>query len=53
METFVLNSVVQAGGLSPQSWDALCRFWQWAFWIGFFVGVAGTVVCLFMNPIES
>ena len=53
METIILNSMVQAGVITPEIWDVLCRFWQWAFWIGVVVGAAGAVLGLFMKPLED
>jgi hypothetical protein len=53
METVILNSIVQAGGMDPGSWDIICRFWQWAFWIGFVVGAVGGIFGLFMKPLED
>lgn len=53
METFILNATVLAGGMTPESWDALCRFWQWAFWIGVIVGAAGAVLGLFMRRLQD
>lgn len=53
MEQFVNNAMVHAAGLPAENWAGVCGYWEWLFWIGFWVGVAGTVVCLFMKPVEG
>jgi hypothetical protein len=53
MESLVSSSFVQAVDLFPESWTGICSYWQWAFWVGFFVGVVGSIVCLFLRPIQS
>ncbi|MEW6140923.1 MAG: hypothetical protein AB1733_22095 [Thermodesulfobacteriota bacterium] len=53
MESALVNSIVQAGSISPESWLSICQYWQWSFWIGFFVGVVGVIVGFFFRPVEG
>jgi len=49
MESFFSNCLIQAAFLSPETWTGICNYWQWTFWLGVILGVAGSVVCLFLK----
>jgi hypothetical protein len=49
MENFVSNALVQAASDPQASGSFVYTFWNWGFWIGFLVGVAGSIVSLFMK----
>lgn len=53
MESAIVSSIVQAGSISPESWLSIHQYWQWSFWIGFFVGVVGVIVGFFFRPVEG
>lgn len=53
MENMLANELVQVSCLSTGTWAALCSYWNWAFWLGFVVGVVGAVIGFFMKPESS
>ena len=53
MEAFLAQNVIQAHSLSPCTWDFVCSYWHWAFWVGSFVGVVGAVVCFMLRPTDQ
>jgi len=52
METLVYNCIVQASCLSPETWDGLCSYWGWSFWIAFFLGLIGSVVSFLSRSVD-
>ena len=46
METLLATVLIQARPVPGTEWSCLCTLWQWGFWIGFVVGIAGAVFLL-------
>jgi len=45
MEHLISSIMVQGTCLTPDTWDALCSLWNWAFWAAVFLGIVGSVAC--------
>jgi hypothetical protein len=53
MESLVVQSLVQACAWPPGTGATLCSFWEGAFWVSFYVGIIGGVICLFLRGSET
>ena len=53
MEDFIARSLTQASLLSPEVWTALCKLWNWLFWIGFLAGIVGALIFFFLGSREG
>ena len=49
MEQFLYQQIVQAAGMQPQVSVGFGSFWNFVFWLGFFVGIVGSGVLLFIK----
>jgi hypothetical protein len=53
MESLIVQSLVQACAWPPGTSTAMCSFWEGAFWVSFFVGLAGGLICLWLKGTET
>jgi hypothetical protein len=50
MEAMLATVMVQATCLPEGIRGTACLYWDWAFWVGFFLGLVGAIVGFFMKP---
>ncbi len=53
MESLISNAIIQGTSVPCDSWYNICTYLKWILWVGFAVGIVGTIASFLMKPLED
>ncbi|MDQ7785089.1 MAG: hypothetical protein RDU20_19545 [Desulfomonilaceae bacterium] len=53
MESLISNIIIQGAQVPGNTWTGICAYWKWILWVGFAVGIIGTIASFLMKPLED